>query len=251
MNLSLLRLPYRERVRRTAPGSLTAYWALDDLTGTPARDLSVRNNGGLYAAAGVTRATPGIDGVRGVTMSGADTYVNIPTDVNTFDTDWNGNRYSLVAWGRVDGAARWTDAASFRYLTHIRAADATYYTVMGKTQTDNQLTWRRRVGGPIVEVLYTFSPAGPLDWFCMGMTVDQSLPLMICYLYDTAGGFREVGRSSSASLAAWTGNEPQTGTTVLGAGSLTLQEWFGALDDNAVWCGAALTAPQMRQVMVP
>lgn len=249
MRLLYKRVPYRQRVRRAAPGALVGYWPLDEQGGTTARDISARGNVAAYAPSGVTLGTPGVDGARGVSFNGTDTYVNIQTSINTFGADWNGNLYSMVAWGRVDAAARWTDATTFRYLTHLRAVDTTYYTVLGKSTTDHQLTWRRRVGGPIVEILYTFSPAGPLDWFCMGLTVDQSVPLMIAYLWDSAGGFREVGRSSSANLTAWTGNPPAEGSTVLGAGSLTLQEWIGSLDEPAVWCGVALTAAQMRQVM--
>lgn len=254
--MSRLLLPYsrriralERRVRATAP---TSWWPLDDAAASAqARDLSGNSQRADYAGSGVTyRAAMG-HGRSGVTLSGTDTYVNIMTTANTFDSTWNGDRYSVAMWGRVDGASRWTDAASYRYLAHFRATDATYYTVMGKSQTDHQLAWRRRTGGAITELTYTFSPTGPLDEFCMGMTFDVTGPLFIAYLWDSVTGFREVARSTSASLVSWVGNAPVEGTSVLGAGSLTLQEWFGSLRDAMVWSGTALSAAQMRAVMTP
>lgn len=240
---------YDDRLRAIAPASLIAHWGLNDASGPSAIDDSGRANHGVYAASGITYGAAGIgDGQTGITLSGSDTYVNIPTATITFDTDWNGNAFSMVAWGKVDGAARWTDGSTFRYLMHIRANDATYYAVLGKNQTNHQLEWRRRSGGAIVSTTYTFSPSGPLDWFCMGMTCQQSTPALSFYLNDSVGGWRKLSTSNSASLTTWGNNPPIEGASVLGAGSLTLQEWIGGLAHGAVW-NTVLTDDQMRQAM--
>lgn len=243
-------VPYMQRIAALAPANLIALWPLDDAAGPTARDLSSNAQRADYAAAGVSYSAAGPGSGKAVTMSGADTYVNIVTSANTFDTLWNGNAYSMMCWGKVDSAARWTDVSTFRYLAHLRATDATYYTTLaGRTTTNNQIEWRRRVGGPIVSLTHTFVTP-PTDWFCMGLTVLQSAPLMIAYLYDTVGGFREVGRSTSANLTTWAGNAPQEGASVLGAGSLTLQEWIGGLAIAGFW-NTVLSEAQMRTAMTP
>ncbi len=239
---------YGARAAALAP---SAWWRLDEAGGTTAADSSGNSQTATYASAGITyRADMGHSRF-GATFDGNNTYVNIDTSINTFDDVWNGNLYSLVAWARVDGASRWTDATTFRYPMHLRATDSTYYTTMGKSTTSHQLSWRRRTGGVITELTYTFSPSGPTDEFCMGLTVDQSSPLMIAYLWDSVNGFREVARSTSANLTAWTGNPPQGGASVLAAGSLTLQEWIGSMRDAMVFSGRALTSAQMQSVMTP
>lgn len=244
------RRTYSKKLARIAPAYQILRMPLNETSGLVARDYSPKANHGTYAGAGITYGVPGIgDGQTGVRLDGNNTYVNLDTSVITFDDDFNGNLYSMVAWGKVDGAARWTDAASYRYLTHLRATDATYYTVMGKSQTDHQLEWRRRSGGAIVSATYTFSPAGPLDYFCMGMTFNLTGPALTFYLNDSVNGWRKLSTSNSAALTDWGANPPQGGASVLGAGSLTLQEWFGDLAHNTIWSGIALSDDQMRAAM--
>lgn len=244
---------YRNRLLSIAPASLIGLWPLDEASGTAANDLSAKANHAVYGGgAGVTLAVPGIgDGNTAAEFDGNNTYVQIcRTAFTTFETDWNGNLYSLVTWGRVDDAERWLDATTYRYLAHIRAADSTYYTVTGKSQTNHQLEWRRRSGGLNVAITHNFNPTGPLDWFCMGLTFDQSKPLLTAYLWSSPTGFIEVGSSNNAALTDWGTNPPTDGTAVLMAGSITAQEWIGRGAYGAIW-DAELTLPQMRQAMTP
>lgn len=243
---------YTQKLNGVDFSHLIAHWALSESAGPTATDQSTKANNATYASAGITYGATGIgDGKTAITLNGSDTYVNIPTSVVTFDTDWTGNLFSMIAWGKVDGASRWTDASTFRYLMHIRAVDTTYYAVLGKNQTDNQLEWRRRTGGVIVSNTYTFSPAGPTDYFCMGMTCDQSVPRLSFYLWDSTNGFRKLAVSNSANLTDWGNNPPAEGSTVLGAGSLTLQEWIGSLAHCAVWANVELSDAQMQVAMTP
>lgn len=248
----MFRTPYQSKLLSIAPASLIGLWPLGESSGTTANDLSAKNNDAVYGGgAGVTLGVPGIGGKTAAEFNGTDTYVQIcRTAFTTFETDWNGNLYSMIAWGRVDAAARWEDASTYRYLTHVRAADATYYTVMGKSQTNHQLEWRRRTAGAIVALTYTFSPAGPTDWFCMGLTFNLSGPLLTAYLWSSLTGFIQVGQTNNAALTDWGANPPTDGTCVLMAGSLTLQEWIGRGQYGAIWA-SELNAAQMRRAMTP
>jgi hypothetical protein len=233
---------YSERVLALYPESLIQYLPLSEASGPQATDLSGNARHGTYSAAGVTYSEPGIgDGNTAVKFSGADTHVAIGS--TTIGAAWNGDKFSMVAWGRVDDAARWADAASYRYLTHLRAADATYYVVMGKSTTPNQLEWRRRTGGPIVSITHTYAPSGTLDWFCMGMTFDIATPRLRCYLDGAL-----ISESTSVNLTAWGANPPTGGATVLMAGSITLQEWIGWGANSAIWAGVELTAEEMASI---
>lgn len=249
---ALLDPGYQQRLLTTRSAALIGLWPLSEAAGPLAADLSPRGSHAAYSGAGLTFGVPGMgNGKTGVAFDGADSYVQIcRTAFTTFETDWNGNLFSMLAWGRVDSAQRWEDASTYRYLAHVRAADATYYAVMGKSSANRQLEWRRRSGGAIVAITHTFNPAAPLDWFCMGLTCDQSKPLLTAYLWSRSSGFLQAGASSSAALTDWGANPPTDGTSVLMAGSLTLQEWIGSGAYAAMWA-AELTPSEMRRVMTP
>ena len=246
---AVFRPPYLARLLATRRASLLACWPLAELSGSTAYDLSPQGNHGAYVGAGITLGGAGIgDGRAAARFDGSDTHVQV--GLPALASDWDGDHFSLIAWGKVDGEARWTDAATYRYLLHFRSsADATYYVVIGKSTADHQLEWRRRSGGAIVSYTHTFAPAGPLDWFCMGMTFTLAGPVLKFYLNDRVGGWRRLGQSSSAALTAWGANPPDNPvSTVLAAGSSTLQEWIGSLAHIAVW-NAALSEAEMQRAM--
>lgn len=242
---------YQERIYNTARSNLIGYWPLSDLPGTQAIDLSPHNQRADYSTVSIAYGAQGrLAGQRAITMSGVDNYVNIRTSVNTFDTLFDGNNYTLLGWSKVDDIARWNDLAAFRYNMHIRASDVTVYTVMGKTQTANQLTWRRRTIGAITEFLYTF-PIAPVDWYCQALSFRLlPTPLLKAFLWDSITGWRIVGSSNAAALTDWGNNPPQEGSTVLGAGSLTAQEWIGSIADCVVW-NTTLPDSTIQYLMTP
>lgn len=240
---------YYKNILNMHRGDLIGFWRLNEKSGGTAVDSSPRGNDSTYNGATLANA-PGPDKVHVPYFSGSDTNVNIRTSTNTFDIDWNGNLFSMIAWGKVDGAERWSDTSTYRYLIHIRATDTAYYVVMGKSTTANQIEWRRRGGGAIVNTTYTFATSGPTTWFCMGMTHDQSVPVLNYYFYDKSLGFVVLTPSNSTGLTDWGNNPPIEGVTLLGAGSLTLQEWIGWLGPCAVW-KRKLTESEMRKVMIP
>ena len=165
---------------------------------------------------------PGIgDGQQAVQFSGDNTYIR--QGGVAFDAVWNGATGSVVSWQRVDGAARWTDSTTYRWVWHVRSStDVTYYIATGKSSGDNQLSWRRRTGSAPTEILYTFPDGGPLGWFGMGMTWDENVPEIRAF---ACGAY--IGQKSD-DVTAW-GDHPvlSDNICVLYAGTVTLQEWIG------------------------
>ena len=236
---------------------------LDDAEGQAARDLSGGENPGSYfdsngyggALLTFQQAGPTPDTLA-VELTGDDSGIDmIETQGggnNDFGGDWNGNLYSAICWMKVDAAARWTDGTTYRYGWHVRdGADATYYSIMGKNTTNHQIEWRRRTGGPITALTHTFNPSGPTDWFCMGVTFDQSKPLLSAYLWDSTNGFQAIGNSESEWLVDWGDHSPTAGTSLIGAGSLTLQEWLGLHSLTITWAGIELSLAEIRKAMTP
>ena len=254
--LSIMGNPrYLLRAMGVRPANIiNALW-LDEASGTTAADHSIAgvNDGRIIGGAGITYRNTGPAGLYALWFDGNNTCVDMVDVVgNTFPTDWNGNLYSAICWMQVDAAARWTDASTFRYGWHVRdGVDATYYTVMGRHTDNHKIFWRRRTGGAITEQTYTFSPAGPLDWFCMGMAFDQSQPLLDFYLWSSMTGFSKQTGSTSANLTDWGSHPPTAGTSLVGAGSLTLQEWIGNHSLTITWAGVKLDDAEMRRAMAP
>ncbi len=234
------------------PGANGGIAYFDDVSVTCAEPLDA-----IYSTLGTTLGQSGIgDGKTSVAVTGGDSGIRLGS--KAFNSLWNGNVGSSIAWAKVDGAARWLDATSWRYTFHVKSRPLeTVYIAYGKSSTDHQLWWRRRCAVGAYDITYTFSPNGTLDWFCQGMTWDMvSNPKRIaCYLYTKADGVWQ--KVSDAAPA--TGNEnwdkgtyPADDPNVsLLAGTPTTQEWIGNGQHIALWNGIVLTDAEMRQVMVP
>jgi len=224
-------------------------------------DVSLIGNmpyNGLYAAAGMTYNISGPGDGRGAArFSGADTGLLIGS--KAFGLSYNGNVGSVIAWGKVDAAARWTDATSYRYLFHPKSRqDATVYIVIGKNQTNHQLVWRRRVASTTYEKLYTFSPSGPTGWFSMGFRWNMlSSPKNFAGFVYAPGhtAFTKVFDETPSvgygdqlwDTATYTVDDANC---VLAGGSITAQEWFGDEARAFYWAGAALTDNEFYKGMV-
>lgn len=246
----IFRRGYLNKVLGVQSSSLIGFWPLNEESGLVANDISPEGNDAVIPAAGITYSEPGPPvGGPSMAFDGNDTHINLGSA--GLADDWDGDNFSMIAWGKVDGAARWTDNTTYRYLNHIRSAtETTYYAVMGKSSTNHQLEWRRRTGGAITSATHTFAPTGTLDWFCMGMTFELATPTLTCYLWDKVSDFQVVDTSNSANLTTWDEAGPSSGASVLMAGSVTLQEWIGWGALGALW-NKELTQPEMKRVMSP
>jgi hypothetical protein len=215
-------------------------------------DASVVGRGRMdaaLAAAGVTFGEPGIgDGLTSLYFSGDNTYAQMGTGF--FDSIWDGDRGSAIAWGKVD--APWTGDTTFRYLFHVKAADdQTSYLVFGKHTDANAIFWRRRMdGGDTNEQFYVFATP-PAGWFCMGYAWDVGVPNLRGYVYAPGEvAFAEVFNIPGLDMNSWGVHPANDFNTVLMAGSQSAQEWIGWGAHVAYWRGRALTAAEMRAVMV-
>jgi hypothetical protein len=236
------------RLYLAGPNRPGCYCYFDDVTLTYDQSFA-----GVYAPSGVTLGVDGVlPGETAVQVDGNNTYVWVGWQA--LNSVWNGDKGSAIAWGKVDGSARWTDASTYRYLWHPKSRyDQTVYMVMGKSTTNHQLEWRRRVASGIFSQTYTFDPAGPTTWFCMGMAWDRSVPFAACYLYAPAvlpfttiySGAPELG------MEEWGDNPVDDFNHMLLAGSNSNQEWIGCGAHIAYWAGRVLSAAEMRRVMVP
>jgi hypothetical protein len=242
----------RDYTRRLLDAAPFALYPCDEPTGDLALCSTNHDLDAAYGGAGIAYAadTDGPFRTPAPTFDGNLTY--IAEGSAAFDALWNGDLFSMISWGRVDGSARWTDATTYRYLQHLRSQnDDLYYVVMGKSSNNHELQWRRRTGGAIALQTYTYNPAGTLDWFCMGMTHDQSAPVLNFYLWDSVSGFQTLAPNTGAVLTAW-GDNPVTNPakTCLMAGGSTGQAWIGAGAHHAVW-NRMLSGAEMQYLMTP
>lgn len=209
-----------------------------------------------YGSTAVTFGQPGMgDGRTSALFNGALSGIGIGNPA--YNSAFDGNVGSAIAWGVVDGAARWTDASTFRYLWHAKSRpEATVYIVQGRHTDSHTVFWRRRIAGTTYEKKYVFSPTGPITWFCMGFTWDlTSSP------QNMAGWVYAPGHTSFTKVFDETpanGNELWNKTTypvddwntLLAGGAANSQLWVGKEQNCYQWAGAALTDAEMRRVMV-
>lgn len=250
-NITVPAACYSLRVDFWSPSANGGSAYFDDAALTWSRPLD-----GIYAASGITYAQPGIgDGKTSVQVSGASTCCQIGNQA--FNTLFPSNVGSAIMWGKVDSAARWTDATEFRYLFHPKSRpDATVYLVFGKHTTSHTLFWRRRIASGIHEITHSFSPSGTLGWFCQGMVWDvlSSPKRIACYLYAD-GAFTTVSDTAPAAGygdQSWDLNTypVDDANTLLLAGGTASQEWIGWGAHCALW-SAALSTAEMRKAMTP
>lgn len=204
---------------------------------------------GIYASAGVTYGEPGIgDGNTSVAVSGANTYCQV--GYPGFSSLWDGDLGTAIMWGRVDGAARWTDGSTFRYLWHIKSAlTATRYIVFGKHTNNHSIFWRRRNAGGILEIIHNFG-TGPTDWFCMAMTWDVSGDNSRMFWQNSGVVTKEYDGVLGVGGGAWGTDPVNDQNAQLLAGSLTAQEWMGWGAMCAWWNNVALGDAAIAALMV-
>jgi len=174
--MTLLRLPARTGLRRgagrqprprpcldkivnTRYASLIALLAMNDLGGTQARDFGPQLNHGTYVGAKLGEA--GLDGEPCAFFGGS---AKVQFGSAAFAADWNGDLHSIIAWGRMDQAGRWSDGTEREALRIIGTVDTSGYALLRKVSTGNQLRWHHRSGAGVSEVSLVATLAiPPLD----------------------------------------------------------------------------------------
>jgi hypothetical protein len=211
----------------------------------------------IYQPSGITYGQTGIiPGIPCIAVNGSNSGILMGNKAYHYYT--NPNQGAVIAWGKVDGSGRWTDASTYRYLWHPKSRqDGTVYMCVGKTTTNHQLTWRRRVAVAVYEQTHTFSPSGTLDWFCMGMVWDVlSSPQRIAtFLYTHADRTWQKlsDEEPSSGNEEWDKDTYSLDNTncVLMGGTTTDQEWIGSGSVVAEWAGATLSDAEIKKAMTP
>ncbi|HEX9091033.1 MAG TPA: hypothetical protein VF831_06055, partial [Anaerolineales bacterium] len=244
---------YQIRLYLACPSANGGITYFDDVSLTTTYSLPAFLQNGCST---VTFGQAGIgDGQPSALFNGA--YSAMQIGSIAYNTAFDGDVGSVIAWGKVDGAARWTDAATMRYLWHPKSrTDQTVYMIIGKHTDNHTLFWRRRIAAATFEQKYVFNPTGPTDWFCMGMRWDvTSTPKNIAGFVYVPGvlSFTKVFDTEPTN-----GNEQWNKTTypvddnnsLLAAGGENSQLWIGHEAHCYQWAGVALTDAEMQQVMV-
>jgi hypothetical protein len=164
-----------------------------------------------------------------------------------FDDKFNGDYGTALCFARIREAADWNDTTAYRYTFHARDAFAdTNYVVMGKSSVTNELVWRHRSGGLVHDLKHDFGPSPTTGWFSQAMTWEV----------DADGGNGELKAFVDGVLVepaiAIDPMEPRnwssTGTNVIGAGSLTQQEWPGSIAHMILGYGVPATEAQVLSI---
>jgi len=246
---------YQVRLYLACPDANGGIAYFDDvtLTTTYTNPAFVQN-----AVSTVTFGQLGIgDGQRSALFNGANSALHLGT--TGFNAAFDGDVGSVIAWGKVDSAGRWTDDSTMRYLWHPKSrTDITIYMIIGRHTDDHTIFWRRRVAAGIYEQTYVFSPAGPTTWFCMGMRWDVSSPTKNIAGFLYAPGVVAFTKVFDADPTGY-GDEAWNKTTypvddfncVLAGGAPNAQLWIGNQAHCYQWAGVALTDAEFLQAMVP
>jgi hypothetical protein len=162
-----------------------------------------------------------------------------------FDDVFSGDKGTAFCYAKIRAAADWGADGVYRYPFHARDADAdTNYVVMGKSGAANTLCWRHRSGGLVHDLTHDFSAGGPTtDWFSQAMTWDTDVPELIAYV-DGSAVESPMGTIEPMEPRNWSA----PGTNVIGAGSLTQQEWPGSIAHMILGYGQVATAAQILAI---
>jgi len=221
---------YTDTVLTTNP---IRYWPLNDASGTSATELVVGDNG-TYV--GPTLGQPGIgDGGTSAFFDGALDYVDIYSAA--FNTAFNGQEGTVMAWAKVANAGVWTDGAFRRIFTLQQ--DATERISAYKTNTNDNIA-SIYIANNIFR-LRDYSE-NSTNWLLYTLTFSKSNDAAIVYLNTLpAVPLTSLGTSSIVLNPA---------STIIGSADTTpTQPWYGYLAHVAVW-DYALTPAQIAGLYV-
>jgi hypothetical protein len=219
---------YEAKVRGAAPGSLVAYWRLNEPTGAVAADSSP--NGFNGAVTGVTWGQTGIgDGATVPLFDGTNDYISVLGAGLT--AAFPGAAGTLMTWIKVAGASVWTDGTIRRFAYFF--ADSDNYVQLQKSNTNNTLSIVYRAGGTPKTVTITTSA---LTWLNIGLTWSKAANQMIVYLNGAQTGSTQTG------LGTWANS--LTAALIGATNAIPQNVWNGYIGHVALW-NTVLTPAQL------
>jgi hypothetical protein len=225
---------YYQKVLRTSPAHLIAYWPLWDRAGVAAEGL-ISGRGGTYT--GVTLGQDGIgDGRVCPYFDGANDYASVYSASlkNAFD----GSEGSLMLWLKVNDASVWADGL-FRYACRFKCDDDSGLAIY-KRDTANRLTLAYTAGGSGKSVEHTTSSP---DWLHVLLTWTRSGDAMKAFVGGVQTGSTQTG------LGNWAGSLKSDSCNI-GAHNQTPQMvWNGLVAHVALW-STPLTPAEISRLAV-
>ncbi len=213
----------------------TAYWPLDELTGSNAHDVTEHGHEGTYTGVTLDDA-PGPDGRPTPLFDGANDFVNIFSAglAAAFDSAEG----SAAIWGKVFNVGVWTDS-SWRHALNLET-DGASWIYLARSDTDNRLQTFYTTSGA-----YQIGRHGGLSttsWFHLAITWSVAADEVKHYYNGTL-------LETDTGLGTWAGALGNT-TTTLGAHRTTPEAiWHGWLAHGAVW-GRALSPTEIADLAV-
>jgi len=223
-----------DRIADLAPGA--AVWPLDETTGTTAYDvmrgLHLTHSGTTLAAT----SNP-FGGVAAQWDGVTDLVSAVGGQLTAIAALWNGEKYSIGGWAKVQAGSVWSDGA-FRKAFTARA-DANNRGHYYKTSTANQ-TLGVHVSGATNKTLTSTGLAGTTAWWFWLMTVDRAGNSQLMYEKPVGGSTTTTG--PNVSLGAWSG---ALANFEIGADTVAGSQYWNGYFSHVFWTpGVALTAGQ-------
>jgi len=212
---------YLWRIRSVRPGNLIGLWALDELNGGIAHDLSGRGHNGTVIGADPAKQGIG-DGRTCMWFDGSTDYVNIYSAA--LAATFNGAQGSLGTWGKTSPGV-WTDGAAHG-LARL-AADASANTLQISKEITNNIIRVAYVAGN-VSMTWT-SLLATSGFFNIFLTWDAVANKACAYLNGVQLGATKTG------LGTWAGALSNIRCTLGATSTVPTGVFAGWLGPTALW----------------
>lgn len=233
---------YIEKVRRTKPNSLVAYWPMNEHTGTSAIDAgglrATNGEHGTYTAVKLANIY-GKDGSPAPYFDGSTSKLNVYVAASEDSTVAG----TVMAWFAME--KEYMDGTTLGRIFSM-GADANNVVLLEKTATANTLRAAYIAGSTTKSVspkVYARLGGQKAEWHHLAMTYSAADDAVKVYLDGAQSG------STATSLGTWSGSVAST-IYVIGASATTPSNVFkGWIAHVAQWT-TVLTADEIRELAV-
>lgn len=221
---------YKSRVLGTEPTNLIQYLILNQTSGSTAVDSSPEGNDGTYSGATLANAT-GPDGRPVPLFDGVNDHVNVYSA--GFDSDWNGQEFTVSLWGKVLNAAVWTDGTIKLMINLHVDADNKFFIL--KSNVSNEITVQYTASA--VDKIINIS-ISTINWFNIIVTVSLASDEMKIFLNGIQQG------ATITTLGTWIGNLDSSNTVLAAFNTAGIFSWSGWLANIPIW-NKTVSAPSI------
>lgn len=208
----------------------SGYTEYDDLTLNEISPLSGIPTNGVVQGASVGA---GGHGTSAYSFDGTNDTVNVNS--SDFNSIFNPNMGTIVAWAKVSDSSVWTDGV-FRYITYF-GADGNNRILIQKASSNNALRVYYIAGGNSKQMDTTYSSTG---WFQIALSWDKTSDQLKMYLNGVQTG-------GTTGLGSFSGNLASTTTTIGAANTTGNNSWSGLINDVKLY-GRALTTEEISSL---